>query len=66
MSAAPLAATLVALVAFVFCVFASTLLKWHPDVTGPLTAACAVALIASGVWLNRAAGRGGEDEEGPE
>jgi len=44
------------LVAFVLCVLASTVLAWHAAVTGPAAGACAVGLVACGVWLNRAAG----------
>ena len=64
--AAPLAATLVSLVAFFFCVLASTAYHWHSGITGPCAAFCALALLASVVWLNRWAGRGDEDEGGPE
>lgn len=64
--AAPLAATLISIVAFFFCALTSTAFKWHAVITGPLTVACAVALLVSVIWLNRWAGRGDEDKEGPE
>ena len=63
---APFAALLISLAAFAFCVFASTVFKWHPGITGPLTVAPAVALFASAVWLNRSAGSDDGEEEGPE
>jgi len=30
---------------------------WHPAFTGPATGACALAMVASGVWLHMAAAR---------
>ena len=63
---APLLALIVVLAAFLFSVFASTVYHWHSEVTGPLTAFCAVALVACGVWLNRAAGSDDGEDEGPE
>ena len=63
---AAIAATYAALVAFLFCAFASAYFRWHPSVTGPAAAVCAVGLIACGLWLNRAASAGDDedDEEG--
>ena len=52
---AALAALLAFLAAFVFCVLASTVFGWHPAVTRPATAVCALGLIACGAWLNRSA-----------
>lgn len=63
---APLAASVVSLVVFFFSALTSTAFKWHPGITGPLTIASAVALVASVVWLNRSAGRGDEDEGSPQ
>ena len=60
---APVVTLLALLAAFVFCVFASTLSGWHSAITRPATAACALGLIACGVWLNRSAGRSGEDDK---
>jgi hypothetical protein len=60
---AALAAFLAVLAAFVFCALASTVLRFHPAVTGPATAVCAAGLMACGVWLNRKAG-GGDDRVG--
>ena len=52
---APLALLLILLAAFMSCVLASTLFRWHPAITGPATSACAIGLIACAVWLNRRA-----------
>ena len=52
---AALTALLAFLAAFVFCVLASTVFGWHPAVTRPATAVCALGLIACGAWLNRSA-----------
>ena len=54
---APLTAVAVTLAAFVACVLASTVFHWHAALTRPAASCCAVALIACGLWLNRAAGR---------
>jgi len=43
--------------AFVACVLTSTVFYWHEALTRPAMACCAVAFIACGLWLNRAAGR---------
>ena len=60
---APLAALLVLLAAFVFCVLTSTVFGWHPAVTRPAAAACAAGLIACGVWLNWNAGSSDVEDE---
>jgi apolipoprotein N-acyltransferase len=60
---AAIAATLAVLAAFVFCALASAYFHWHSSVTAPVTAVCALGLLACGVWLNRSAGGDEEDDE---
>jgi hypothetical protein len=50
-----LTAFVVVLAAWLLCVLASTMLGWHPAITRPAAAVCAIALIACAVWLNRSA-----------
>ena len=53
---AAFAAIVVCAAAFVASVIASAY-GWHPAFTGPAAGACALALVASGVWLHLAAAR---------